>query len=133
VFFCTGFVEYRLRFKYSATAAGATAIHNTAASSPGNAQQKTKTILFFGNSLTAGYGLEPSQAFPALIQQRIDSLGLNYKVINSGLSGETSAGGKSRISWVLREKVDVFVWNWEPTMACEALSGIDKEEFTSNY
>jgi acyl-CoA thioesterase-1 len=68
-----------------------------------------KTILFFGNSLTAGYGLEPSEAFPALIQQKIDSAGWNYTVINSGLSGETTAGGKNRIGWVLRQKVDVFV------------------------
>jgi acyl-CoA thioesterase-1 len=69
----------------------------------------SKTILFFGNSLTAGYGLEPSQAFPALIQQKIDSAGWKYNVINSGLSGETTAGGKNRIGWVLRQKVDVFV------------------------
>lgn len=68
-----------------------------------------KTVLFFGNSLTAGYGLEPAQAFPALIQEKIDSADMNYRVINAGLSGETSAGGKSRISWVLRQPVDVFV------------------------
>lgn len=68
-----------------------------------------KNIVFFGNSLTAGYGVEPSQAFPALIQDRIDSLELPYKVINAGLSGETSAGGKSRIHWVLQQPVSVFV------------------------
>lgn len=68
-----------------------------------------KTILFFGNSITAGYQLDMDQAFPALIQKRIDSLGLNYKTINAGLSGETSAGGKSRIDWVLRTVPDIFV------------------------
>jgi acyl-CoA thioesterase-1 len=68
-----------------------------------------KTILFFGNSLTAGYGIDPSEAFPALIQNKIDSLKLNYKVINAGVSGETSAGGNGRIDWILRQKVDVFV------------------------
>ena len=68
-----------------------------------------KTILFFGNSLTAGYGLEPEESFPALIQDKIDSLELRYKVVNGGLSGETSAGGKARISWLLKQKVDVFV------------------------
>ena len=68
-----------------------------------------KTVLFFGNSLAAGYGVEPSQAFPALIGQKIDSVGLNYTVVNAGLSGETTAGGKSRISWVLRQPVAVFV------------------------
>ena len=71
---------------------------------------KTKTIVFFGNSLTAGYGLSsPTQAFPALIQNKIDSLGLSYKVVNAGVSGETSAGGLSRIDWILRQPLDVFV------------------------
>ncbi|WP_114784052.1 arylesterase [Botryobacter ruber] len=71
--------------------------------------ERTKTILFFGNSLTAGYGLEPDQAFPALIQERIDSLGLPYKAVNAGVSGETSAGGKSRIDWLLKQPIDIFV------------------------
>jgi len=70
---------------------------------------KIKTIIFFGNSLTAGYGLEPSQAFPALIQKKIDSLNLNYKTINAGVSGETTSGGNSRIDWILRQPIDVFV------------------------
>lgn len=68
-----------------------------------------QTVLFFGNSLAAGYGVEPSQAFPALIGEKIDSAGLNYTVVNAGLSGETTAGGKSRIGWVLRQPVAVFV------------------------
>lgn len=70
---------------------------------------KKKTVVFFGNSLTAGYGLSPSLAFPALIQRKIDSLGLPYQVINAGVSGETSSGGKTRIDWILREPVDIFV------------------------
>ncbi|WP_231582627.1 arylesterase [Pedobacter sp. BMA] len=70
---------------------------------------KTKNILFFGTSLTAGLGLDPTEAYPALIQNRIDSLNLPYNVINGGLSGETSAGGKSRIDWLLKQPVDVFV------------------------
>ncbi|WP_394750089.1 arylesterase [Spongiimicrobium salis] len=70
---------------------------------------KTKTILFFGDSLTAGYGLDPEEAFPALIQQQLDSLQLKYTVINSGLSGETTASGKNRLEWVLNQKIDVFV------------------------
>src|SRR5688572_24208717 len=70
---------------------------------------KTRTILFFGNSLTAGYGLEPAQAFPALIQQKIDSLGLPYKAVNAGVSGETSSGGNNRVDWILKQPVDVFV------------------------
>ena len=68
------------------------------------------TILFFGNSLTAGYGLNSmDEAFPALIAHRIDSLHLPYTVVNAGLSGETSAGGKSRIGWVLKQPVSIFV------------------------
>ena len=70
---------------------------------------KTKTIVFYGNSLTAGYGVSPSEAFPAIIQKKIDSLGLPYQVLNAGVSGETSSGGKTRIDWILREPVDIFV------------------------
>ena len=69
-----------------------------------------KTILFFGDSITAGYGLEDTNdAFPGIIQSKIDSLGLDYEVVNSGLSGETTAGGKSRIAWILNQNIDIFV------------------------
>jgi acyl-CoA thioesterase-1 len=69
-----------------------------------------KTVLFFGDSLTAGLGLDdPSEAFPGVVQTKIDSGHLHYKVVNAGVSGETSAGGKGRISWILKQKVDVFV------------------------
>lgn len=70
---------------------------------------KKKTILFFGNSLTAGYGVDPSEAYPALIQDRINSLHLNYKVINAGVSGETTSDGDSRIDWILKQPIDIFV------------------------
>ena len=70
---------------------------------------KNKTIVFYGNSLTAGYGVSPSEAFPAIIQKKIDSLGLPYNVINAGVSGETSSGGKTRIDWILREPIDIFI------------------------
>lgn len=70
---------------------------------------KKKSIVFFGNSLTAGYGLSPEQAFPALIQQKIDSLGLPYQAINAGLSGETSSGGLTRIDWILQQPMDIFI------------------------
>lgn len=73
-------------------------------------KDSSKTILFFGNSLTAGYGLDdPQNAFPALIQAKIDALNLPYKVVNAGLSGETSAGGNERIDWLLKNPVDIFV------------------------
>ena len=78
-----------------------------AAATPPAAGQKR--LLFFGNSLTAGLGVEPEEAFAGLIGQKIDSLGLPYEVINAGLSGETTAGGRSRVGWLLRQPVDVFV------------------------
>lgn len=68
-----------------------------------------KTIIFFGNSITAGYGLDLSQAFPARIQEKIDSMNVPYKVVNAGVSGETSSGGRSRIDWILKQQVDIFV------------------------
>lgn len=73
------------------------------------ASSDPKVILFFGDSLTAGYGLSPEEAFPALIEKKCVGNGTPCKVINAGLSGETSAGGLSRIDWVLRQPVDVFV------------------------
>ncbi len=72
-------------------------------------QQELKQILFFGDSLTAGYGLSANQSFPAHIQHKINSLNLPYKVINAGLSGETSAGGKTRIVNLINQEIDVFV------------------------
>ncbi len=68
-----------------------------------------KTILFFGNSLTAAYGLKPTEGFPAIIQQKMDSLRLDFKVVDAGVSGNTTADGKSRIGWVLQQQIDVFV------------------------
>jgi acyl-CoA thioesterase-1 len=68
-----------------------------------------RTIVFLGTSLTAGYGVGEDQAFPAVIQERIDSAGLPFQVVNAGISGETSAGGLARIDWVLRRPVDVLV------------------------
>jgi acyl-CoA thioesterase-1 len=68
-----------------------------------------KRILILGDSLTAGYGLDPKLAYPALLQARIDREGLPYRVVDAGVSGDTSAGGLSRINWLLREPVEVLV------------------------
>lgn len=88
-----------------------------------------KTILFFGNSLTAGMGLDPEASFPGLIQEKLDSLGLDYRVINSGLSGETTASGKNRLSWVLKQPIDIFVLELG---ANDGLRGISLEETRVN-
>src|SRR5579872_3602927 len=91
------------------TPAGDTASHAATASPGSSPASGKKNIVFFGNSLTAGYGVDQEDAFPSLIRSRIDSLKLPYQVINAGLSGETTAGGKSRIGWTLRQPVDIFV------------------------
>ncbi len=91
--------------------------------------KKEKVIVFFGDSLTAGYGLSTEEAFPALIQQMVDSLGLNYSVVNAGLSGETTASGKNRLGWVLRQKVDIFVLELG---ANDGLRGIPLSETRQN-
>jgi len=69
----------------------------------------SKTILFFGNSLTAGYGIDPEESFAGRIQTRLDSLKKEFRVINGGLSGETTAGGLSRLDWFLEEEPYLFV------------------------
>ncbi|WP_439129300.1 arylesterase [Polaribacter sp.] len=89
-----------------------------------------KKIVFFGDSLTAGYGLDDiNNAFPGLIQQKIDSLDINYIVVNSGVSGETTAGGKNRIDWVLNEKPSIFVLELG---ANDGLRGVPLIETKSN-
>lgn len=94
-----------------------------------NLESDKKHILFFGNSLTAGYGLDEDQSFPSLIQQRLDSLQLPYIAVNAGLSGETTSGGKNRIDWVLKQKVDIFVLELG---ANDVLRGLDLKETESN-
>ncbi|WP_405567303.1 arylesterase [Polaribacter sp. Asnod6-C07] len=90
----------------------------------------SKRIVFFGDSLTAGYGLDDVEnAFPGLIQQKIDSLGLSYTVVNSGISGETTSGGKNRIDWVLNQKPDVFILELG---ANDGLRGINLSETKKN-
>lgn len=96
---------------------------------PLQAQPDEPTILFFGDSITAGYGIEQDKAFPALIRQKIDSLSWNYKVQNGGLSGETSAGGLRRIDWMLQNRVDVFVLELGGN---DGLRGIDLESTKKN-
>lgn len=70
-----------------------------------------KSILFFGDSLTAGYGLRNAteESFPALIQQKINAAQLKYKVVNAGVSGDTTTGGLNRIDYWLSQPVDVFI------------------------
>jgi acyl-CoA thioesterase-1 len=92
-------------------------------------QEKPKRILFFGDSITAGYGVGEENAFPAFVQQKIDSLDWNFKAVNGGSSGETSAGGLSRIDWMLRQPVSVFVLELGGN---DGLRGIDLDATKKN-
>lgn len=87
------------------------------------------TILFFGDSLTAGYGLSKEQAFPYIIEQELKEDGHEVDVINAGLSGETSAGGLNRIDWILKQPIDIFVLELG---ANDGLRGIPVETTTKN-
>lgn len=91
--------------------------------------RETGTILFFGTSLTAGMGLDPDDAYPAVIQRKLDSLNLPYEVVNAGLSGETTASGKNRIDWVLNQEIDVFLLELG---ANDGLRGVPLEETRQN-
>jgi acyl-CoA thioesterase I len=86
-------------------------------------------VLFFGTSLTAGLGLDPEQAFPALIEKKAAAEGVPIKVVNAGLSGETTAGAARRIDWVLRTPVDLVVIEGG---ANDALRGLAPEAARAN-
>lgn len=66
-------------------------------------------IVFLGDSLTAGYGLAPSEAFPALVQKEMEQAGLTFEVVNAGISGDTTAGGLRRVGWALADGAAVLV------------------------
>jgi acyl-CoA thioesterase-1 len=86
-------------------------------------------LLFLGTSLTAGYGLEPDLAYPAVIQRRLDSLGLRWRAMNGGLAGETSAGALRRLDWLLQGPVRVLVVE---TGANDGLRGLDLDSTRAN-
>jgi acyl-CoA thioesterase I len=87
------------------------------------------TIVFLGTSLTAGLGLDPDQAYPALIQKKLDSAGLDYQVANAGVSGETSAGARGRIDWLLQQPATVLVVE---TGANDGLRGLNVDSLRGN-
>lgn len=87
------------------------------------------TILFLGDSLTAGLGVEPAQAYPVLIEEKIQEKHLPFEVINAGISGDTSAGGAARLDWILQKKIDVLVL---ALGANDGLRGLPVEEMKKN-
>ncbi len=104
-------------------------IHSAHSKNPKTATQQKPIILFLGNSLTAGYGIEKNQAFPALIQNKLDSMGATYQVVNAGVSGETTAGGREKIDWYLKQKPAIFVLELGGN---DALRGINPDETYQN-
>lgn len=88
-------------------------------------------IVFFGNSLSAGYGLDDpeNQSFPGIIRKKLQRNNLEFAVINAGLSGETTAGGKNRIDWILKQPVSIFILELGGN---DGLRGIDTEETRRN-
>ncbi len=90
---------------------------------------RTPVVLFFGTSLTAGYGLDPEQAFPSLIEKRARSEGVPIRAVNAGLSGETTAGAARRVDWVLRTPADLVVIE---AGANDALRGLSPDAARSN-
>lgn len=88
-----------------------------------------KVILFYGDSLTAGYGLSTEEAFPAVVGRKLQEKGTTVKIVNAGLSGETSAGGLNRLEWVLKQPVDIFVLELG---ANDGLRGLPLEQTQNN-
>jgi acyl-CoA thioesterase-1 len=116
--------------KTDKTSQDSTTLKVTEDTSKLDSNTNSKTILCFGDSITAGYGLDDSNdAYPAILQKKIDSLDLNYTVINSGVSGETTAGGKSRIDWVIKQNISVFLLELG---ANDGLRGVALSETRSN-
>jgi acyl-CoA thioesterase-1 len=104
------------------------AVSHTAAPAAAPAASRQR-IVALGDSLTAGLGLEPAQAYPALLQQRLDSAGLKYEVVNAGVSGDTSAGGLRRVDWALEGDVKVLI---VALGGNDALRGLPVEQLREN-
>lgn len=88
-----------------------------------------KTVLFLGDSITAGYGLDLDQAYPGVIQKKIDARGWKVKVVNAGQSGDTTAGGLGRLEWLLKNRIDVLVIELG---ANDGLRGLSPEQMRKN-
>ena len=88
------------------------------------------TILFLGDSLTEGYGLQENESFPSLIESRLETDGLNHvRIINAGISGSTSASGLSRLQWYIRSRPDLMVLSLG---ANDGLRGLSIDEMKAN-
>jgi len=93
------------------------------------AAAKNIRVVVFGDSIAAGYGLDPSEAFPTVLEELARADGTDITVVNAGLSGETTAGGARRITWILNQPIDIFVLELGGN---DALRGLDLAQTESN-
>lgn len=93
------------------------------------AEPERKTIFIVGDSIAAGHGVDPEEAFPGLLQERVNERKLPYEVVNAGVSGDTTAGGVRRMPWLLRRKMDVLVLELGGN---DGLRGITPKETRAN-
>lgn len=112
-----------------AASPGAEAARADDAPSRPDSSDARATLLIVGTSLTAGLGLDPAEAYPALIQRKVDSAGFAVRVVNAGLSGETSAGALRRIDWLLQNPADLIMVE---TGANDGLRGLDVDSTRQN-
>jgi acyl-CoA thioesterase-1 len=111
------------------SAPGAAAAGATAENTPPSTIGAPARVVLLGTSLTAGLGLDPDSAFPALLQRRADSAGYRVRIVNAGLSGETSAGALRRASWVLDQPAALVVLE---VGANDGLRGVDPDSTFAN-
>jgi acyl-CoA thioesterase-1 len=126
---CGGDAESGSTASESNTSGGTAAVSSATAASSAPSLLPKVTVLFFGTSLTAGYGLDPGVAFPRLVETKAAESGMPIVAVNAGLSGETSAGAVRRIEWVLRQKADIVVIE---TGGNDALRALNADSLRTN-
>jgi acyl-CoA thioesterase-1 len=94
-----------------------------------NSIQEKTVVLALGDSLTAGFGVDAEENFPSRLQVKIDNAGLTYKVVNAGVSGDTTAGGVRRINWLMKHEPQIVIL---ALGANDGLRGLSTEEMRSN-
>lgn len=99
------------------------------AASPPGPTQSAPVIVCLGDSITAGYGLREDQSYPALLQARLQAMGLPWRVVNAGVSGDTSAGGLARMDWLLKQRIDVL---FVALGGNDGLRGLSPEQLQAN-
>lgn len=100
-----------------------------AAPAPPSHDESAPTVVFLGDSLTAGYGLDENQAFPALVAEALAAEATSVRVVNAGVSGDTTAGGLARLDWILKQAPDVLVVGLGGN---DGLRGLDVEMTEAN-